>query len=656
MGNDMLNKPATRPVSARILHQLSDFKRDERGAIAIFVLLLFFVMMLFGGIAVDVARFEMRRVTLQETMDRAVLAAASLTQPDDVAPKVTAEDWWTKAGLGDELQFEYATPTVTAFVDPSQRRVSAKSKVRSYNYFMGMMDIPFLEGPAASEAAQGVSQIEVMMVLDISGSMGEPAASGDSKKKIEALRDSADLFVRILKENDSQDQISIGFVPYNAQVNLPEELREQFAVTNLSTWGGVADQGVPYIDCIEIPQSTYTSTALSRTTSMRMAAVADTRTTFDTTTNFVEPTVAGALPSTDPLSRICNTIPDDAATAAFEPTDNHVFLPSKDGTDIRDRIERLTAGGFTSIALGMRWGTALLDESARPIYSAISDGSVPGRPADNDDPETRKIIILMTDGEHVSTNHIKDAYKSGPSPIYKGSDGHFAIRFWSSGIDLHDNTRPHQNAGVSYCSGWQLNTNREYFVPHLKRNSVKKKVAATEPEGFGTGADTAAACDPRAWVALATPTSPVTWPEYDAAGQLKLGADGKPITVTARQLDWSEVWAELNVSYVARQFYVRSNVSSTTYNNAMNQFRQGYIDATTLNTRLQENCKAARDSFVEIYGIAFAAPANGQTQIKNCASPSGDSVEYYYDAADAADLEAAFRQIATDITDLRLTQ
>jgi hypothetical protein len=642
MGTDMLNKPATRPVSARILHQLSDFKRDERGAIAIFVLLLFFVMMVFGGIAVDVARFEMRRVVLQETLDRAVLAAASLTQPDDVAPTVTAQDWWTKAGLGDELQFEYASPTLSAFVDPSQRRVSAKSKVRSYNYFMGMLDIPFLEGPAASEAAQGVSQIEVMMVLDISGSMGDPAASGDSKKKIEALRDSADLFVRILKENDSQDQISIGFVPYNAQVNLPEELREQFAVTNLSTWGGVANQGVPYINCIEMPQSTYTSTALSRTTSMRMAAVADTRTTFDTTTNFVEPTVSGALPSTDPLSRICNTIPDNTATAAFEPTDNHVFLPSKDGPGIRDRIERLTAGGFTSIALGMRWGTALLDESARPIYSAISDGSVAGRPADNEDPETRKIIILMTDGEHVSTDHIKDAYKSGPSPIYKGSDGHYAIRFWSSGTDLHDNTRPHQRAAsgttTAFCSGWKLGLDREYFIPHLKANTVRFKVGS-EAEGAGSGVPVASggvtgACDPLAWKSSAT---------WSGSG-------------TVRQLDWSEVWAQLKVSYVARQFYVRSNVSSTTYSNAMNQFRQGYIDAGTLNTRLQENCKAARDEFIEIYGIAFAAPANGQTQIKNCASPSVDNVEYYYDAADAADLEAAFRQIATDITDLRLTQ
>lgn len=40
---------------------------------------------------------------------------------------------------------------------------------------------------------------------------------------------------------------------------------------------------------------------------------------------------------------------------------------------------------------------------------------------------TRKIIVVMTTGTHVSSKHIKDDYKSGPSPIWRGDDGRLAI-------------------------------------------------------------------------------------------------------------------------------------------------------------------------------------------------------------------------------------
>jgi Putative Flp pilus-assembly TadE/G-like len=663
MGNDMLNKPATRPISARILNQLSDFKRDERGAIAIFVLLLFFVMMLFGGIAVDVARFEMRRVTLQETMDRAVLAAASLTQPDDVSPKVTAEDWWTKAGLGDELQFEYATPTVSAFVDPSQRRVSAKSKVRSYNYFMGMMDIPFLEGPAASEAAQGVNQIEVMLVLDITGSMGRPAVTGSSKSKMEALRESATEFVTLVKETDVKNGVSIGMVPYAAQVNIPQNLREQFNVTNVSSWDFVANQGVPMINCIEVPTSTYSTMELSTSLSMRMAAVADLSTKVVNTGEYRAPSTYPV--SVDQSDRLCTTKNDDPGTPEREDEYNHVLLPTKDGAKVTDRISQLTADGNTSIAIGMRWGTALMDQGARPIYNAIvvpDEAGMAGRPVDNDDPLTRKIIILMTDGSHVTNKHVKDTYKSGPSPIWIGSDGNFAIRFWSGGGALNNGTRPGLTS-PNFCSGWNIGTTREFFVPHLKWNSLKKKFAATDPEGVSTGTTSAVsnACDPRSWVAgspVAAPTE-LKWPEYDmATGLPKKDSSGNIIMVSAQQLDWSEVWRYLRVDYVARQVYMRSGVTgATNFDTLMNAFRKTYLtDAATLDGLLQTNCTAAKAAGVEIYGIAFAAPAEGQTQIKNCSSPDQDSQKYYYDATNNEDLTAAFRAIATDITDLRLTQ
>lgn len=607
------------------------FRGDERGAMAFFMLFLFLLMLMIGGIAIDVMRFETRRVAMQQTMDRAALAAASLTQTR--TPSAIANDWFAKASLGTGLDMvSFSAPVVTSTADAGLRRVKLSSSVRSENFFMTLLsDLEYLEGPTNTEAAQGVSDIEVLLVLDITGSMSQLAVAGETKTKIQALREAASQFVTIVKTNDTKNGVSIGMVPYASQVNIPANLRARFNVAKLSTWDGVANAGVPFINCIEIPASTYTSTALSTTTVMNMAAVAD-FTGVTTTTDYRAVT-------SDPVSSqfgasVCGTTPNVVPATGPDPrneaTDNHVLLPTKDGAKVITAIGNLTANGNTSIAIGMRWGSALIDQSARPIYTALADTTVQGRPADNSSVKTRKIIILMTDGENVSANHIKDAYKTGLSPIYRGADGKFAIRFWSSSTEaLNKGTRPHADAGVNYCSGWQLASNREYFIPHLKANKVKAKVG-NQAEGAGTGTETAGGCDPLAWK---------TTPSWTGSG-------------TVTQLDWSEVWRYMRVEYLAEQLYARSNVNGTS--NVIGTFRQTYISVSNLNTYLSQNCTAAKNAGIEIYGIAFAAPANGQTQISNCSSDP--KVNYYYDAKDNGKLTAAFNQIATDISELRLTQ
>ncbi|MFN4129927.1 MAG: pilus assembly protein TadG-related protein [Paracoccaceae bacterium] len=577
------------------------FRDDEGGSMAFFMLLMFVLMIIFGGIAVDVMRFETRRVAMQQTMDRAALAAASLTQTR--TPEEIAEEWFEKSGLGEDLvMVEFSDPTVSAVSDAGLRRVTMSARVRSYNFFMSIFsNNDYLEGPTTTEAAQGVSQIEVMLVLDITGSMNNSAGNG--KTKIQALRDAAIDFVTIVKGNDTRDGVSIGMVPYAAQVNIPVNLRNQFNAIDISSWNGIANAGVPNIDCMEIPTSTYTSTGLSLTDPIRMAAVADANNDVTVTTDYVAPVAP------NPTSRACTTVADNAGTPHNEATANQVFLPTKNGDEVIERVSRLVAAGNTYIAVGMRWGTALIDEAARPIYTSIGDATVQGRPADNDSLETRKIIILMTDGSHVTNNYIKDGYKSGLSPIWRGDDGRFAIQYTAGGPARTDGTRP-------ACAG--TNT---YFVPHLKPNS-------------DTTCNTAASAGRVAWLAT---------PAWSGSG-------------TVRQLDWSEVWRYVRVRWVARQLYMRSNVTGTgNFNTIRDMFLGTYLSSVNnMNSLLQTNCAAARDAGIEIYGIAFAAPAAGQTQINGCSSSPKEN--YYYNATDGDKLLAAFRAIATDISELRLTQ
>jgi Flp pilus assembly protein TadG len=651
MDDDMLKKADPRPVFAHVLRKTAEFRSDESGAMAIFVIFIFVMMIMFGGIAVDVMRFEMRRVALQQTLDRAVLAASSMQQKTRTPQEITTE-WFQMAGLGDELEVDYSVPTVDGMSSANKRSATATASLRSYNHFMGWLDIPYIETPVVAAAAEGISKVEVVLVLDITGSMTSPASAGDTKSKIEALREAADNFVTIVKGADSKNGVSIGVVPYASQVNIPASLRQEFNTTRLSSWDFVANQGVPNINCIEMPTSTYTSTALSTTLAMPMAAVADMSTAVPATTNYLK--TWDYPPSVNFGPRICTTKTDDPATSENESEYNQVLLPTKDADTVKARISQLTAAGNTSIALGMRWGTAIIDETATNYYTITdSDGKV--RPFQNDDDTVRKIIVLMTDGEHVANNYIYDAYKTGPSPIWLGTDGNFALNFSAATRGPFTGTLP------SNCSGWTVPSTRNIFVPHLKADSLRAKRLSTDPEGVSSGTGTSyplvsGACDPRAWVAPNGSGNP-TWQQRDASGNLMVDASNNPIMVTTQRLDWSEVWRFMRMEYVISQMYGRANISSgVSAGTLRGTFRGTYLAVSTMNTLLQQNCTAARTADFEIYGIAFAAPTNGKTQIQNCANPDTIDTKYFFDATNNADLIAAFNTIASDITDLRLTQ
>src|SRR5215204_2390536 len=51
------------------------FGRNEDGTLVIFALMMSLLMIMMGGIAVDVMRYETRRTSLQNTLDRSTLAA-----------------------------------------------------------------------------------------------------------------------------------------------------------------------------------------------------------------------------------------------------------------------------------------------------------------------------------------------------------------------------------------------------------------------------------------------------------------------------------------------------------------------------------------------------------------------------------------------------
>ncbi|HSF63486.1 MAG TPA: pilus assembly protein TadG-related protein, partial [Paracoccaceae bacterium] len=140
-----------------------DFGRAEEGSLAIFALILFVLMAMMGGIAVDMMRHEQTRTALQQTIDRSVLAAAALNQQRE--PEDVVTDYFAKAGLASYLD------DVDVREGLNFRTVQATASANLNPFFMHMMGVDQFEVPAASTAEQRITNVEISMVLDVSGSM-----------------------------------------------------------------------------------------------------------------------------------------------------------------------------------------------------------------------------------------------------------------------------------------------------------------------------------------------------------------------------------------------------------------------------------------------------------------------------------------------------
>lgn len=559
--------------TGKVIAAQKRFAKDERGAVLVFALLLFVLMVMMGGIAVDLMRYETTRTNLQNTLDRSTLAAASLSQ--NLVPETVVRDYFAKAGLTQDLT------SVTVTEGLNFRNVNAKALADAKPLFLHMIGINGLKAGGVSTAEQRITNIEIALVLDVSGSM--------QGTKITNLKSAAKEFVNTVLLSDADDRISIALVPYNGQVNLGPTLAAKYNVT--------VPTGVAGTACVDLPASVYTSTSMSRTLALPTTTYADTFSamsgsggnsqTSPTTTNYVAP--SSNTPNAG--NRWCG--PQSPLTA------NIVRAPLNSISALQSAIDGMVATGATSINAGLKWGVALLDPVTRPIFGELATaGAIPSvfgvRPFEYTDKEALKVIVLMTDGEHFEEERMNTDYKDGMSPIYKASDGNYSIQ--------HVSGRP-AGAGT-----------KQFYVPHL-----------------------------------CTSTNCVNGSDVSSAWSTTKYSNGT-------QLSWKQVWTDMRVSYVAWQLYARalgtsSGTRTSLYTTWMTNFRT-LTPTTTMDSQLQTICAQAKSKpNVLIYGIAFDAPAGGQSQISQCSSGAS-----YYFVSSPTTIRDAFRTIATNISQLRLTQ
>lgn len=392
---------------SRTARRLARFLRDEDGALIPLALQIFLVMMICTGISIDFVRQEERRTKIQNTLDRAALAAASLSQELD--PTLVVEDYLKKAGL----EYLDATPDVQQGTLNEWRRVTINATDNMHTIFGSLININTLQATGSSTAQEEIGNVEISLVLDISGSMNEniyyPTNSsydGRYPTRMDKLRPAALTFVdkmfkTVQPASAPAGRLSISIVPYNQQVTLGPRTSVGF---NLST----DHRQNTCADIETLPDGDF---AISSTRALQRTMFGD---SFD---YWGQPALGQGSWTLQTRTNIANC-PNASAAA--------VLAFANDQTTINTAINNLSPGGDTAIDVGARWGLALLDPAARGALNAMKaegyvSSDLAGRPFDYDDGtqttsnSSMKVLVLMTDGQNTRSYSTKPAYRTGAS-------------------------------------------------------------------------------------------------------------------------------------------------------------------------------------------------------------------------------------------------
>ena len=533
--------------------RLAGFRRAEDGSILIFALVMFLTVLVLVGIAVDVIRFEDRRAQAQNTLDRAVLAAADISQT--YTAQQVVDDYFAKAGLSDLAPVAHEQKGTYN----EWKTVDASLPLRLNTMFIGLAGVDSLHGPVASAAEERIGNVEISLVLDVSGSMGDTVYDNRGRNigtKLSLLKGAAKNFVDTMFTNvqgsgTDAGKLSITVVPYAQQVTLGSTLAGYFNLTTEHNHG----------TCVDFFSADFKTAAITPTQELPRTAYADLRN-------------SGSSPS------------NLGQYECYQTASREVLAFSTDESAIDEMIGNLTSTGDTAIDIGAKWGLAFLDPALRPtVTTMISDSRVDadlaGRPYDYGDPNSLKVLVLMTDGENTNTYALKPAYKSGLSPVYKATSGS------ASGKYFYYYDRSGTNADYYY-----------YDTSGCSRN-------CSWTSGFYT-ASTIGAMTQQSWQQVWT-TFGVTW-------------FGKTLYKNATGANSSSFWnnAVVHTSYGTKDDQLRDVCAAAKAENVL-VFTIGF-DASDAGEAVMRSCASADSYYYDAQGKgiedAFAGIANAITMLR----------------------------------------
>lgn len=374
---------------SKIVAKLKQIKNCNSGNFAMMTALMVVPLFAILGGAVDISRAIQSRAVLQNATEAAALSAASLTNNEEVqtiieeyiAANLPNNDMW------DNLQINILQSDISL----NSREIEIQASINVKSAFMHLAGVDEMSITTESTAVQKASKLEIAMVLDISSSM--------NGNRLSNLKTAATQFVdEIMVNNDNGlDVVSFNLIPYGGTVNIGNLFDDYVAPLTSSDvvldpskndyniGSDVLEEEFRFSDglnCVEHPYEDYSD-------------------------DLIPLQSRGQVPhfyrwwSTNPW---CPT-PESA-----------VVMNTNDSDALVDYIEDLTLSDGTGTDIGLLWGV----KSLSPNWQGKLGGDFSDRPSEYNDPDTMKIMVLMTDGGITAQFRPKKDHVDGLDDI-KGS-------------------------------------------------------------------------------------------------------------------------------------------------------------------------------------------------------------------------------------------
>lgn len=425
-------------LKTRGLELLRRYRERRDGAAAIIVAIAAVPVLIAAGVGLDVSRAMSSRNNLQDALDNTALALAHLPPGTVQATLNSKAQSWLNANLNDK-----ALGTVTLTVTPGvgQLVLNATSTVKTtLTAITGYQQIPV---KATSTVKWGLGHVEIALVLDNTGSM--------AGTKLDTLKTAANSLVDTLKAGiDASDPtaLKISVVPFSMTVNVGPTYKTaswmtatmpstgygpDIFATNQNRFSMMTAVNTAWAGCIESRPQPYD--------------VQDTAPGSIDATKFI-PYFAPDEPDDNTISGTTqfpnNYVPDESKSSNWQTRQGYVgkydqtpysgnsaqtgyklgpnagceLTPllrlTTDTVAVKAKINQMVAVGDTNVAFGLMWGWHTLSPN-----TPFADGVA------YTDQNTRKIVVVLTDGENTmgDLSNPNDSYYNGMGYIWQGRLG-----------------------------------------------------------------------------------------------------------------------------------------------------------------------------------------------------------------------------------------
>jgi Flp pilus assembly protein TadG len=381
---------------------LKSFLADVRGNTASMLALSVVPMVLGAGAAMDYGKYADVKTVVQAATDAAALSMAKSRNATDTQIQTLVDDYVAANSQSGALD---SIVEITPVRDLSTGKFSLQVKGKMKTSFMFLAGISEMDVEGYAEVETGGSTLEVVLVLDNTGSM-------NSNGRLAALKTAAKSLVDILMQAKAAGaDVKVSIVPFAEYVNVGVGNRNE-------SWIDVPpDTSTPYSYCSNTyPDATKSNCRMEPWTRVEdglsvtsMAEVCDwdygapVEQCYSGNTVTTWQGCVGSRGGGKDVSINSHGHKYEGVMNVNCPQPIQDLTGSESTLDAK--IDAMVGSGNTYIAPGLVWGWNILDDS-KPMESAKSKSWM----RDN---KGTKAIVLMTDGDNT---------KSPTYPYHNGTD------------------------------------------------------------------------------------------------------------------------------------------------------------------------------------------------------------------------------------------